>query len=205
MSTRDWGAPSKWGIPIASSPSDTEPQEIQRTQWNSFPLDNDGCPYDNRVLNHTRWTDEEEHMLMKYAAKTIFVFRLLESYFRDYDDNAVTNIGIAKSVENTRGALPIERSHFIETSLEAGFTPAQFLASSFIFVENQEFAEVLMILLNKRVRLPWKLMVSTKSLSVPSGYMDDDTMLKPYTVLQLQVHSTTTERENNDDNDTTDT
>ena len=27
MSTRDWGAPSKWGIPIASSPSDTEPQE----------------------------------------------------------------------------------------------------------------------------------------------------------------------------------
>ena len=145
-------------------------------------------------------------MLMKYTAETIFVFRLLEGDFSDNDDNAVTNIGIAKIVENTRGgALSIERSHAFETSLEARFTPAQFLASSFIFVENEEFAEVLMTLLNKRVRLPWKLMVSTKFLSVSSGDMDDDTMLKPYMVLQLQVHNTTTERDNNDGNDTTDT
>ena len=144
-------------------------------------------------------------MLMKYTAETIFVFRLLEGNFSDNDDNAVTNIGIAKTVENTRGALSIERSHGFETSLEAGFTPAQFLALSFIFVENEEFAEVLMILLKKRVQLPWKLMVSTKFLSVPSGYIDDDTMLKPYMVLQLQVHNTTTERDSNDGNDTTDT
>ena len=34
MTTRHWGAPSKWGIPIASPPNDTEPQEHEKSITN---------------------------------------------------------------------------------------------------------------------------------------------------------------------------
>lgn len=90
-------------------------------------------------------------------------------------------------MEDTWGELPIERSHGFETSLKAGFTPAQFLACSFILVENVEFPKLLMLFLGKRIRLPWtmKLLImdvmesrtpsnqSTHPLSIPHSSLND--------------------------------
>ena len=179
-----WHCTSNWKVEHAHIESDVT-GEIQRGQWNAFPLDIHGCPYDNRVLNHTRWTDEEDNMLMQYSGETIFVFRLLQSDFIHNDDNPVTFYDVAKTVKDTRGALSIERSHAFDTSLDAGFTPAQFLASSFILIEHAGYAEVLMALLKKRVRLPWMIMLSTKFFPVSSRCIDDKHITKPYKVLQL--------------------
>lgn len=162
-----------------------ETGEIQRTEWNAFPLDIHKCPYDNRLLNHTRWNDDEDNTLIRYSDETIFVFRFLECDLSRNDDKAATFYDVAKTVENTRGTLSIEKSHGFETSLDAGFTPAQFLASSFILVENEKYADVLMVLLEKRIRLPWMIMLSTKYFPVSSGYIDDALVRRPYTVLQL--------------------
>jgi hypothetical protein len=97
------------------------------------------------------------------------------------NDNVVTFYDTARTVEDTRGELLIQKSHGLETSLEAaGFTPAQFLASSHILVENVGFAEVLMLLLEKRLR------ISMKCFPVSCGCIDDEYISKPYCVLQVQ-------------------
>jgi hypothetical protein len=125
-----------------------EDGKTQQAQWNIFPLDIYGCPYDNRIVNHSRWTSDEENMHKDNSAETIWVFHFLQRDFIHNNDNVVTFYDTARTVEDTRGELSIQKSNGFKTSLKAGFfTPAQFLTSSFILVKNVGFSELLMLLL----------------------------------------------------------
>ena len=122
--------------------------------------------------NNTRETDDGRTPCAKTQTVKSF-FRILQQHFCHDDHKIITFEDAARNVEDTRGNLSIQKSLSYETALKVGlFTPAQFRALSFILVENIGFAKLLMFLLQKRLRRPWTMKLSTKPF--------------PYNILQVQ-------------------
>ena len=181
-----WHCTSKWTVQEEDSKDDTN-GETQWAEWNAFPLYTYGCPYDNRAGNSTCWTNDELEMLSNNYDETIHVFRILQQHFCHDDHNVVTFEDAARNVEDTRGNLcSIQKSLTYVTTLQGGFTPAQFLALSFILVEDVGYAKLLMFLLQKRPRLPWTMKLSTKPFPLWSVDLNKKYLPKPYNILQLQ-------------------
>jgi hypothetical protein len=153
--------------------------EIQRAEWNAFPLDIYGCPYDNRPGNSTSWTNDELDMLSNNYDQTIHVFRILQQDFTHDDHNVITFEDAARNIDDTRGDLSIEKSVTYKTTIGEGFTPTQFLASSFILIEDIPFTKVLMLLLQTRLRHPWTIKLSIKPFPQWSNDLNKYTP-KPY-------------------------
>ena len=126
-------------------------------------------------------------MLSNNYDETLHVFRIFQQHFCHDDHNVVTFEDAARNVEDTRGNLcSIQKSLTYVTTLQGGFTPAQFLALSFILVEDVGYAKLLMFLLQKRPRLPWTMKLSTKPFPLWSVDLNKKYLPKPYNILQLQ-------------------
>jgi hypothetical protein len=167
--------------------------QSQVAQWNAFPLDVYGLPCDDRKTNNTRWTPEELTLLRTAQELPIRVYCLHQDDFRDDIGNILPFYTAVKQVKNTRGDLPISRTFLYDTNILIGFTPAHFLRSSFIQVENAAFATLLMPLLQRRLNLPWTMKQSIKHF--PQLCNDDNKYQpQPYHILQVQNIEKHTER-----------
>jgi hypothetical protein len=169
-------------------------------QWNAFPLDVYGLPTDNRKINNTRWTADELAMLRNGQELPIRVYCLRNDDFCEDIGNVLPFYTAVKQVENTRGNLPISKTFLYDTNILIGFSPAHFLRCSFIQIQNDAFATLLMSLLQRRLHLPWTMKRSIKHFPKWS-HDDNEYESQPYHI--LQVENTTKHNDGNHNNDAT--
>ena len=174
--------------------------ESQVAQWNSFPLDVYGLPIDNRQINNTRWTTEELAMLRNGQELPIRVYCLRNDDFREDIGKILPFYTAVKQVDNTRGDLPISKTFLYDTNILIGFTPAHFLRCSFIQIQNEAFATLMMSLLQRRLHLPWTMKRSIKHFPEWSDANNQYTS-QPYHILQVQNNAN--HDDHNHKNDTT--
>jgi hypothetical protein len=131
------------------------------------------------------WTSEELSMLSSSQQLAIRVYCLRMDDFCEDIGNVLRFHSAIKQVRDARGNLPIPQSFLYDTNILIGFTSAHFLRSSFIHVDDDAFATLLMSLLKKRLYPPWEMKWSIKHFPIWFA-KDDNYTSHPYHILQVQ-------------------